>query len=269
MTTRRFSASVSMMFRELALPERFAAARACGFEGVEIQFLAEGEPRAMAAAARDAGVDVILVNVGMGDLLGGGPGLSGVPGREEAYHLELGKAFDAAADLGARFVHLGPSRIPAESTREACLATYRRNVAAAIDLARERGLAASLVIEAMNRVEGPTALLNDVDDVAALIRAEFEGAAGILFDVYHTAMNGRDVSAAYRAHRDLVRHVQFSDVPGRHEPGTGSLDFAVIFAALEAAGYAGWYGAEYFPTGPTAETVAWLPRLGGGTAKQA
>jgi hydroxypyruvate isomerase len=57
-----------MMFREHPIQERFAAARAAGFQGVEIQVVDEGDPGTMAVAAREAGVEIVLINVDMGDL---------------------------------------------------------------------------------------------------------------------------------------------------------------------------------------------------------
>lgn len=257
----RFSASVSLMFQEHPLLDRFAAARDAGFEGVEIQRLDEGDPVLMARAARRAGVDVVLLNVPAADYLEGGPGLSGVPGREREFETALGTALAAADALGARFVHLAPSRVPNGESREACLATYRRNLALAVE--RARGSGSALLIEAMNRVEAPTALLNDVDDAAALILADFAGQIGLQFDVYHTAMNGRDVLGAFTAHRELIRHLQFADAPGRNEPGTGSIDFDTLLPGLEAAGYSGWFGAEYRPSRATTATLGWMGRLAG------
>ncbi len=167
MNRMRFSTSISMMFREHPVDERFAAAGQAGFDGVEIQFLAEGDPVRMAAAAAAAGVEVVLINVGMGDYLVGGPGLSGVPGREGVFAEELDKALEAARLMQAHFVHVGPSRIPDGVAREACLDTFRANLDAALALHAARGSRAGLLVEPMNRVEAPTALVNDIDDLSS------------------------------------------------------------------------------------------------------
>jgi hydroxypyruvate isomerase len=260
MSRMHFSTSISLMFREHPVEERFEAAKQAGFEGVEIQFLAEGNPGHMAGAAQAAGIEVVLINVGMGDYLVGGPGFSGVPGREAAFLEELDKALEAARLMRARFVHLGPSRIPEGVAREACLETYRANLDAALALHAERGSQATLLIEPMNRIEAPTALINDIDDGAALLRDGYAGRIGLQFDIYHVAMNGHDVLGRYRAYDDLVCHVQFSDIPGRQEPGAGTLDFPALFSGLQQAGYEGWFGAEYMPRRPTIDTLAWFER---------
>lgn len=256
---RKFSTSISFMFRELPLLDRFPAAKAAGFDGVEIQVLGEGNPAEMARAAGAAGIKVVLINVDLGDYLQGGPGLSGVPGQEATFRAAVSQAFAAALRLGAEFVHLGPSRIPEGVPRERCLETYIANAQAALILAK--GAPFQLLLEPMNPIDAPMGLFTDIDEAGDMLRAAFDGRIGLLFDLYHLTMAGTDPVAAAARHHDLIRHVQFSDAPGRHEPGTGSIDFPACFAALEAVGYFGPFGAEYFPSRPTAETFGWVPEF--------
>ncbi len=260
MNRRTFSTSVSMMFREFAPEARFSEAARAGFAGAEIQMLGEAAPDALARAARAAGVEIVLINVPMGDFLSGGAGLSGAPGREAAFRDAFLQALDAAGHLAPRFIHIGPSRL-AGAEREPCLDAYRRNLDMALTEADKRDVRAQLVIEAINRADFPDALFASTAEVAALIEAHYKGAVGILFDLYHVARNGEHPARLYADHAGLVSHIQFSDVPGRTPPGEGALDFASLFAEIEAAGYAGWYGAEYMPSRPTLETLGWLPRL--------
>ena len=83
---------------------------------------------------------------------------------------------------------------------------------------------------------------------------------GFLCDLYHLAVNGDDLDQAIAAFGDRVTHVQIADAPGRHEPGTGTLDLDRYLARLAAAGYDGWDGLEYKPSGASADSFAWLPR---------
>jgi hydroxypyruvate isomerase len=260
----RFSASLTLLFHEVPLPARFAAAASAGFRGVELQRLEGVDPGELAAAARAAEVEVVLINAPVGDYAEGGAGLSGVPGREAAFRAGVAEALAAARLMGAAFVHLGPSRVPPGATRAACLAAYETNLEAA--LAMRSATDPVFLVEAMNRVDAPTALLADVDEAAAIVGGRFRGRLGLQFDIYHTAMNGRDPAEAFRSHASLVRHVQFADAPGRHEPGTGAIDFAAAFGALAACGYPGWVGAEYRPSGTTPASLGWRRRWARGEA---
>lgn len=256
----RFSASINFLFRELPFLARFEAARAAGFEGVEIQFLPDIEIDEVAREAHRARMEVVVLNVGMGDLFEGGPGLSGVPGREAQFASELSFALRAAECLRAHCLHVGPSRVPAGVTREDCMTTYLRNVAIAVEGCRQLRTRTQVVIEAMNRIDMPDALLSDVDAAAALIRKHFPETARLMFDIYHVAMNGADIVRHFTEHQSLVRHVQFSNVPNRHEPDRGELDIDHLIAALAAHGYDEWIGAEYRPTVATEQTLGWLQR---------
>jgi len=260
----KLAASVSLMFRELPLLDRFDAARRAGFHGVEIQRLHEGDPAEMARAAQDAGVQVVLVNCGLADYLQGGPGLSGVPGRELEFRETFAETLEAAHLLSAQHIHLGPSRVPSGASRAHCHATYRDNIRLALAASAKTG--ASLLIEAMNPVDAPDALITDPFLAATLIRQFRQTRLGLQFDVYHVAMSGSDPVISFEAVQPIVRHVQFADAPGRHEPGTGQLDVPRILAALADLGYAGWFGAEYYPAGATPDGLGWLASLVGSEA---
>lgn len=255
-----FSTSISLMFREHQLLDRFAAARDAGLFGVEIQTIDEGDPTSMAERARLAGVTVVLINVGMSDFGAGGPGLSGVPGRERAFRDAVARGLEAAQILDAAYLHLGPSRVPAGVAPEECLATYRGNIEAALELAR--GHRSVLLIEPLNTRDSPDVLLSSLDEAASLIHQIASPRLGLQFDIYHATMNGVDPREAFVQFLPLIRHIQFSDVPGRHEPGTGAVDFGRVFATIATSSYAGWVGAEYYPSKPTADTLGWITTLG-------
>lgn len=237
--------------------ERFARARGAGFAGAEIQRLAEGNPGEMARAASEAAMPVVLVNVPSGDFLDGGDGWSGVPGREDAFLEALRATLDAARVLGASAIHLGPSRVPAGVPREECLRCYAANVLAALVLSRASGI--TLLVEALNPVDSPRVLFHDTASATAFVAEVNHPRFRQQFDVYHSAMSGEDPAVAFLAAQRVVHHVQFSDVPGRHEPGTGQLDFPAILGAVGRSGYTGWLGAEYRPRAGTMEGLTWMP----------
>jgi len=251
----KFSTSITTMFRERPSLERPGAAKQAGFDAIEIQTL-DVPAREMAARARDAGVEIVLLNASMGDLRDGGPGLSGVPGRELQFADEITRTLENASILGCGQVHAGPSRLASGVERGDALKVYTGNLAKAGEQARKAGI--RLLIEPINPIDLPGALLSDVREGAKLIRDQLQSYVGLQFDIYHVAMCGQEIDAAFADCMDVVEHVQFSDIPGRVEPGAGALDFAAIFDAIEGFGYRGWLGAEYTPRKPTFESLAWL-----------
>lgn len=82
---------------------------------------------------------------------------------------------------------------------------------------------------------------------------------GLLADVYHLTSNGEDVTSALSAQKASTRHVQIADSSGRHEPGTGSIDFSQVFQLLAESGYKGYIGLEYRPLESSEEGLTWLP----------
>ena len=255
----KWSTSVSLMFREHPVAQRLQAARDGGFDGVEIQVLGEASADDWVNAREAAGIEVALVNVDMGDFLGGGPGLSGVPQRVEAFRAAAQTTLATAARLGCAHVHVGPSRIAAGDSRQDSLDTLIANVRWLMPFAHAAGI--ELLLEPLNRVETPTALLGHLDESVELLSGPLAGLAKLQFDVYHVAMNGEDPVAALQRVRPHVAHVQFSDMPARKAPGAGTLDFPRFFEALRHSRYDGWCGAECFlPTGAAA-TLGWLPEL--------
>ena len=252
----RLTASVSFMFREWPLEERFAHALEAGFDGVEVQQFEGVSAADIAASAQDAGAHVELVNVPSGDYAEGGPGLASLAPRQAEFRRALESALSLATALSVPYIHLGPCRVPADSDRAQCMAVYLSNVEYA--LTRTQAVGAALLVEAMNRADAPNALLPDLATAMTVLK-RFPDHLGLLFDVYHVTMNGDDPVEAYGRVRDRVRHVQFSDAPGRHEPGTGGIDFERVFAGLVSLGYVGAFGAEYLPSTTTAASLRWLP----------
>jgi hydroxypyruvate isomerase len=253
----RFSANISMLFRERPLLERFAAARRAGFAAVEIQFPYEAPLADLVRARDDAGVSVDLINLPAGDFATGVRGIAGLP--DPRYAEEFKRAFalgrDYARSLGAAKVNVLAGLLPGGARREDCLAQLIENLRHAA-----RALAADgvrVLVEAINCHDVPGFLLNLTGDALAVAEAAGPD-IGVQADLYHMSRMGEDVPAALVRLGRRLGHIQFADVPGRGEPGSGALDWTALFAAVDRAGYAGWSAAEYNPTRRTEDTFAWL-----------
>lgn len=242
----RLSAHIGYLYTELRLADRLAAAARDGFTAVE-----HPEPWAIPAAEMrtrlaDLGLAFAQVTSGMGDA--SEKGLAALPGREAAFRAGFDRALDYAVAIGAPFVH-PMAGVPAPGVGPE---TYRDNVAWALD--RCNGADVDVLVEA---ITVPGYAMGTLDDAVALQDA-FDGRPRLLVDTYHATVLGLDPADWVHAHATRIGHVHIADHPGRHEPGTGTVDFPRFLAALGAAGYAGAIGFEYLPARDTADSVRFL-----------
>ncbi len=262
----RYEVNCSILFTELPLLERPAAARAAGFDGVELWWpFAEAVPadadvEAFVRSIEDAGVQLAGLNFFAGDMPGGDRGLVSWPARSEEFRDNVEVTVGIGERLGCRAFN----------------ALYGNRVEGADPAAQDELAAGNLAIagRAAARIGGTVLvepvsgaprypLLTAADAVAVIDRvADRAGVRnlGFLCDLYHLATNGDDLDQAIATYGDRVAHVQIADAPGRHEPGTGALDLDRYLGKLAAAGYRGWVGLEYQPSGASADSFAWLPR---------
>ena len=248
------AANLSTLFREVPLLERFEAARKRGFDGVEIQFPYSEPPEALAMAARAAMMPVVLINAPI--VPAEHPfGIAGRPGLESLFRSQLAQAAEYAETLGARFVHVLAGLLPPEGDRERCLGVYQDNLSFAAEALQPKGI--GVLIEPLNPTDVPGYLLDSFDLARAILSRAVPG-IGMQFDAYHATRMGLSLVSELEQSLPFIRHVQFADVPGRHEPGTGGVPFGDLLAALLDARYSGWLGAEYFPSGTTDGSLDWL-----------
>ncbi|MFC0681575.1 TIM barrel protein [Lysobacter korlensis] len=119
-----------------------------------------------------------------------------------------------------------------------------------------------LVLEPVNvRVDHPGALLDRTSEAVYVARGVDSPFFGVLYDLYHSTVEGEDVAAELKNAGDLVRYVQLADAPGRGEPGTGDIDWPAALATLRASGYDGPIGLEYYPQTPSEESVRYIREL--------
>jgi hydroxypyruvate isomerase len=254
----RYAANLTMLWPELGDPyARFAAAAAAGFARVERLFLHDLDAGRVGALLADLGLSLVLFDPYPGDWQAGERGLLALPGRESELRESVLAALDTAARLGTRQLNVLAGVIPPGADRERCLATAAANLTELAPAAEAAGVL--LLLEAINPHDMPGYALPTIGDAAALVRAVSHPAVALQFDAYHVGRTGGHLLGEIEAAFGLVRHVQVADVPGRHQPGTGSLPLARFLARLDELGYTGAVGLEYLPDGPTDQALAWLP----------
>jgi hydroxypyruvate isomerase len=260
-------ANLSMLFTELPLAARPAAARAAGFAAVEVWWPfgsavpGDTEVDGFERAVRDAGVQLVALNGFAGNMRAGDRGIASWPGRQQEFLDNLDVVAGLGARLGCRrFNLLYGNRIegvPAAAQDELAV----ENLAAAIRAARQAG--AVVLLEPLSGIpQYPLRTAADVLGVLDRLPAEGTDAARLLADLYHLRVNGENIPAVLDRAASRIGHVQVADVPGRHEPGTGKADLDGWVGQLRRLGYQGWVGLEYAPLGTTASGLA---RLGLGS----
>ncbi|KQQ18116.1 hydroxypyruvate isomerase [Methylobacterium sp. Leaf123] len=252
----RFAANLSLLFTEMPLLDRFAAARAAGFEAVEMQFPYAETKQALAHRLAETGLPLVLHNLPPGDWAAGERGIALLPDRVPEFRDGVARAIDYAGALGCRQINCLAGLAPASNERTRLRATLTDNLAYAADALERAGI--RLLIEPINDRDIPGFFLNRLADAAAVIEAVGSENLFIQADLYHMAMMGEDLATELTAHRARIAHVQIADAPGRHEPGTGRIDFSAAFATLDAAGYDGFIGCEYLPAASTEAGLGWM-----------
>jgi hydroxypyruvate isomerase len=267
----RFTVNLSILFTELPLLERPAAAAAAGFTAVELWWPwvdapvpPKAELDALRRALTGAGTRLTGLNLYAGQLPGPDRGALSIPGEEsEKFRQNIDVAAGFAESMGCTALNaLYGNRVSGVSPEEQDQLALK-NLASAARAADRVG--AVLLIEALNAVESPhypvvsaakaVEVARKVNEVTGLGNARF------LMDLYHLAMNGEDLHKVIDDHTARTAHVQIADSPGRGAPGTGELDFTDLLDRLAKAGYEGRIGLEYKPgEAPSAESFGWLPR---------
>ena len=261
----RYLANCSLMFAEVPLLERPAAAKSAGFDAIEYWWPfaaavpADAEVAAFVSAVHDSGVQLVGLNFFAGDLAGPDCGVLSIPSRSQEFRDNIDVTVGIGEQLGvSAFNALYGNRVDAASPEQQDELGTENLLAAAAAADR---IGATVLIEA---VSGPKPYpLRTAADAMTVIRAARDaGAANVAFlcDLFHLAANGDDLGAAITANIADTAHVQIADFPGRGEPGTGQLDIDHYLGELEQLGYTGWVGLEYKPSVRTLDSLAWLPR---------
>jgi hydroxypyruvate isomerase len=270
----RYEVNCSILFTELPLLQRPAAAKAAGFDAVEfwwpftVAVPSDAEVDQFVSAVQDAGVALVGLNFFAGDMPGGDRGLVSWPARSAEFRDNIPVVAAIGERLGCTaFNALYGNRVDGASAAEQDeLAAENLTLAA-------QGVTGTVLVEPVSG--SPRYPLLTAADVAAVIARVSSGGMssvggptnlGMLADLYHLAVNGDDVDkaiAAYTGTPGGIAHVQIADAPGRGAPGTGDLPLDRQLADLEAAGYRGWVGLEYKAPADNPDTTAtfgWLPR---------
>ncbi|HEY8347275.1 MAG TPA: hydroxypyruvate isomerase [Symbiobacteriaceae bacterium] len=252
----KFAANLSMLFTEHPFLDRFAAARKAGFEYVEFLFPYEYKQEELVSRVRESGVQVVLFNLPSGNWAGGERGIAADPARVEEFRAGVKEAIAWAKLLGVPRMNALAGKVNPAYSREEHWRTLVENVRYAADALAEAGL--QLVVEPINHFDIPGFFLNTVQQAAQLIDEVGRPNVAIQFDVYHVQREEGNITPTLRQYFNKIGHIQVADNPGRHQPGTGEINYPFIFRELDRLGYQGYVAGEYIPEPSTLQSLDWL-----------
>ena len=253
----RLAANLSTLFKELPFLERFQAARRSGFRAVEYQFPYDFPAADVAAAARDAGVQVVLHNT-PGDSQRGDFGVGCLPGREPDFRDQLERAVAYAQAAGCGRLHVMAGVMPRGSPESELHSTFVENLGYAARRLREAGM--QLLIEPVSERTAADYFLRSSAQAVAILGEVGADNAFLQYDLFHMQLLQGNLAATLERLLPRIGHIQLADAPGRNEPGTGEINFDFLLPHIDRLGYSGWVGCEYNPLGETVEGLKWAQR---------
>lgn len=251
-----------MMYPEMPLLERFGAAHADGFRGVELQFPYQFPAAQIAARLAQHDQVQVLFNAYPGDFAAGERGLAALPGREQDFADSVELAIDYAQALCCTRIHVMAGLIGQGVEREVMRATYVENLRKACARFAEYDLL--LLIEPINVRDMPGYFLNRQEEAHAVVHEVAAPNLRMQMDFYHLQIVEGDIAKKFESYRHHVGHVQIAGVPDRTEPDIGEVNYPFLFDLLDQSGYDGWIGCEYRPArsgpGGTSAGLGWFSR---------
>nr|WP_298414050.1 hydroxypyruvate isomerase [uncultured Halomonas sp.] len=252
----KFAANLSMLFTEEDFLDRFDAAAEAGFKGVEYLFPYDNSADEIKKRLKDNGLTQVLFNLPAGDWGGGDRGIACDPSRIEEFRSGVDKAIEYAKALDCKQVNCLAGIKPESVSDADAHKTLAYNLRFAADKLEQVGIL--LIAEPINTRDIPGFFLNYSEQALALFDEVGSNNLKLQYDIYHMQIMEGDLAPTIEKHFDRIAHVQLADNPGRHEPGTGEINYPFLFEHLDRLGYAGWIGCEYKPAAGTKEGLGWL-----------
>jgi len=234
------------------LPDAIRAAKAAGFDAVELHWPYDVPAAEVADALRETGLPCLGLNTRRGDVAAGENGLAALPGRSSQARAAIDEALVYGAAIGARNLHV----MAGAAEGQAAHATFLDNLGYACAQAAGQGM--GILIEPLNRYDAPGYFLSTTAQAAAIMDEVGHDALRLMFDCYHVQLTEGDLTHRLRALLPRIGHIQFAAVPDRGAPDHGEIDYGHIFDTIEGLGYDRPLGAEYKPGKATEDTLEWL-----------
>ncbi len=252
----KFCANLTMMFNEVDFLNRFERASRAGFKGVEYLFPYEWDKEQLAEKLEKHGLEQVLYNLQAGDWSAGERGIACFPERIGEFQDGVCLAIEYARVLKCSrlncLVGRTPEGVPTEKVRQ----TLIDNIKFAAGALGKEGI--RLLLEPVNSQDMPGFHLVHTLDALQLLKEVNHSNIWLQYDIYHMQVMEGNLTKTITGNLNRIAHIQIADNPGRHEPGTGEINYTNLLHFIDKAGYDGWIGCEYKPAGVTEDGLGWL-----------
>jgi hydroxypyruvate isomerase len=255
----KFAANLSMLYTDTPFLDRFALAHQAGFEAVEFLFPYPYEATHIAELLQRYQLKLVLFNLPAGDWNAGDRGMACDPRRVDEFRHGVDSALAYATALGVTQVHCMSGKLPPDTPLDVARATYLDNLRYAAQQLQPAGI--NLLIEPINHYDMPGYLLTHSSQALQIIAEVAAPNLFLQYDIYHMQRMEGELSNTIAANLPFIKHMQVADTPGRHEPGTGEINYRHLFAHIDQLGYDGWLGCEYIPADDTNAGLGWRQAL--------
>lgn len=251
----KFAANLSMLFTEVEFLDRFELAAKAGFTAVEFLFPYAWPAEVIRERLQSNHLTLVLHNLPAGNWESGERGIACLPDRVEEFREGVHKAVHYAQALGVKQLNCLAGKAPAGVSAELLQETLVDNLRYAAEVLQAAGL--NLLIEPINTYDIPGFFLNRTTQALEIIDAVGMANVYVQYDLYHAQRMEGELAATVEKYLKRIGHIQLADNPGRHEPGTGEMNYTFLFKHLQRIGYQGWIGCEYKPATSTQAGLGW------------
>jgi hydroxypyruvate isomerase len=256
----KFAANLSMLFTEAPFIERFALAKQSGFEAIEYLFPYEYAISELQRKLNENALKQVLFNLPAGNWSAGERGIAAHPARIGDFRSGVSKAIEYAEALGVTQLNCLAGKRDPQFSGEHQWNVLVENIAFAAEALQKKGI--KILIEAINHFDIPGFFINRTDQVLKLMEAIGMPNVFMQYDIYHAQREEGELTATLRDNIGKIAHIQIADNPGRHQPGTGEINFEFLFRVMDALKYSGYVGLEYIPLPDSRSSFDWIAKLG-------
>jgi hydroxypyruvate isomerase len=254
----KLAANLTLMFNEMDFLDRFAAAADAGFSAVEFLFPYDYDKGVIRQKLDENNLTLVLHNLPAGNWANGERGIGCHSDRVAEFEAGVNNAIEYATALDCKQLNCLAGVRPSHRDPIEARETFIRNLRFAASRLKTSGI--KLLIEAINTRDIPGFFLTNTAQALDIIQAVGSDNLFFQYDIYHMQIMEGDLAATIEKHLRLIPHMQLADTPGRHEPGTGEINFDFLLPHIDKLGYTGWIGCEYKPATTTEAGLGWMQK---------